>query len=114
MEKQQQNNQSPLLKKVLGIGAITFLSRIFGLVREIVITSLLGTTLFSDAFYLAYAIPNLFRRFTAEGAMLTTFIPNFTKVYKEKGALRAKEFARNFFWTLFFILLLFCVLFILA
>ena len=66
MEKQQQNNQSPLLKKVLGIGAITFLSRIFGLVREIVITSLLGTTLFSDAFYL-YAIPNLFRRFTAEG-----------------------------------------------
>ena len=45
--------KSPLLKKVLGIGAITFLSRIFGLVREIVITSLLGTTLFSDAFYLA-------------------------------------------------------------
>ena len=114
MEQQQQNNQSPLLKKVLGIGAITFLSRIFGLVREIVITSLLGTTLYSDAFYLAYAVPNLFRRFTAEGAMLTTFIPNFTKIYKEKGTVRAKEFARNFFWTLFFLLLLFCVLFILA
>ena len=72
------------------------------------------TTLYSDAFYLAYAIPNLFRRFTAEGAMLTTFIPNFTKLYKEKGELRAKEFTRNFFWTLFFLLLLFCVLFILA
>ncbi len=110
----QQDNQSLLLKKVFGVGAITFLSRIFGLLREIVITSLLGTTLYSDAFYLAYAVPNLFRRFTAEGAMLTTFIPNFTKIYKEKGELRAKEFARNFFWTLFFLLLLFCVLFITA
>ena len=38
----QQDKQSLLLKKVLGVGAITFLSRIFGLVREIVITSLLG------------------------------------------------------------------------
>ena len=95
MEKQQQNNQSPLLKKVLGIGAITFLSRIFGLVREIVITSLLGTTLFSDAFYLAYAIPNLFRRFTAEGAMLTTnLFPILQKFTKQKG-LCGQKFARN-------------------
>lgn len=102
------------LKKIFSISAITFLSRILGLFREITITSLLGTTIYSDAFYLAYAIPNLFRRFTAEGAMLSTFIPRITKLNQTKGEIRTREFIKNFFWCLFLLLIIFCIFFILT
>jgi putative peptidoglycan lipid II flippase len=99
------------LKKVFSIGIITFVSRVFGLLREMVITALLGTSLYSDAFYLAYAIPNLFRRFSAEGAMLSTFIPVFTKLHQTDQNY-AKKFSANFFWSLALLLTVFCLVFL--
>ena len=108
----QANQQFFFIQKIFSISLITFVSRIFGLVREVVITALLGTSLYSDAFYLAYAIPNLFRRFTAEGAVLTTFIPVFTKLRKKKGAQQTMHFSRDFFWSLAFVLGIFCLLFL--
>ncbi len=109
----QKKESSFFLKKIFSISFVSLISRIFGLLREIVITFLLGASIYSDAFYLAYAIPNLFRRFTAEGAMLTTFIPVFTKLHQEQGAAKAKKFAKNIFWSLFLLLSIFCILFIL-
>lgn len=100
------------LKKVFGISLVTLISRIFGLLREIAVTTLLGTSLYSDAFYLAYAIPNLFRRFSAEGAVLTTFIPVFTQLHQEQGSKKAKKFSKDFFWSLALILGIFCIIFI--
>ena len=107
------NNKNHLLK-IFSISLVTGFSRIFGLFREVTITALLGTTIYSDAFYLAYAVPNLFRRFTAEGAMLSAFIPKFTRFHKDNNELQIKEFVKNFFWSLFFILAIFCLFFILA
>ena len=62
----------------------TFVSRILGLVRDIVITGLLGTGLFLDAFVVMMKIPSVFRRLFAEGAFNQAFIPVLSE-YKESG-----------------------------
>jgi len=72
------------------------ISRILGLVREQVRAHFLGTTMYSDAFTFAFAIPNLFRRLTAEGAMTNAYIPVFTEI-KEKNSEKLWSFAANFF-----------------
>ncbi len=64
-----------LLKKSSYLVAFTMLSRILGLVREMVRASLLGTTALADAFSIAFLIPNLLRRLFAEGTMSAAFIP---------------------------------------
>ena len=106
------NDNPQFLKRFFSLSSITFISRITGLIREMVITTLLGTSFYSDVFYLAYSIPNLFRRFSAEGAMLTTFIPVFTKIQNEKKEEKSKQFVRNFFWSFFLLLSLFYALFL--
>ena len=63
------------LKKVV---SGTGLSRIFGLVRDISTTNLLGASLFHDIFVICLKIPNLFRRFFAEGAFNQAFIPIYS------------------------------------
>jgi putative peptidoglycan lipid II flippase len=60
------------------VSFFTFLSRIAGLVRDSVMGYYFGTGLAADAFFVAFRIPNLLRRFVAEGAMSTAFIPVFT------------------------------------
>jgi len=60
------------------VGAFTFISRVAGLVRDAVVGYYFGTGLAADAFFVAFRIPNLLRRFVAEGAMSTAFIPVFT------------------------------------
>ncbi len=60
------------------VGAFTLLSRAAGLVRDSVVGYYFGTGMAADAFFVAFRIPNLLRRFVAEGAMSTAFIPVFT------------------------------------
>ncbi len=60
------------------VGFFTFISRIGGLVRDAVVGYYFGAGLAADAFFVAFRIPNLLRRFVAEGAMSTAFIPVFT------------------------------------
>ena len=57
----------------------TAISRVFGLVRDIVTTSLLGASFLHDIFVVVLKIPNLFRRFFAEGAFSQAFIPVYSK-----------------------------------
>lgn len=66
---------SVFLKGVLKSSFGIFTSRIFGLIRDIVIAAYFGATALTDAFFVAYAIPNLFRAFFAEGALTSAFIP---------------------------------------
>jgi putative peptidoglycan lipid II flippase len=72
-----------LLRSMLSFSGMTFISRILGLVREIVIASTLGATVAADAFVVAFRIPNFLRRLFAEGSFSLAFVPVLTE-YKEK------------------------------
>ena len=86
-----------LLRSTLGMSGITMFSRLLGLVREQVRAHLLGTTFASDAFGIAFQIPNLLRRLVGEGAMSAAFIPIFTEEKERHGEEAAFRFARRFF-----------------
>lgn len=77
------------------VGLATFLSRILGFVRDMIIASLFGAMSSADAFFVAFRIPNLLRRLTAEGAMTAAFVPVFTDSYHNKGKTPAFLFACN-------------------
>ncbi len=89
-----------ILKSASIISLVTIVSRILGYVREQRIALLLGTTPVADAYYLAYRIPNLFRRLVAEGSMTASFIPVFTTYMREKTKEEVWDFANKLFWTL--------------
>jgi len=86
------------------VSIITLLSRVMGLLREMVRAWALGTSIYADAFALAFSLPNLFRRLTAEGAMSNAFIPVFCDLDKESGRDRALAFSASFFWVLALVL----------
>ena len=65
------------------IGSLTAFSRVLGFVRDIAFATFLGAGAAADAFLVALKLPNMFRRFSAEGAMTNAFLPNFiAKAYK--------------------------------
>ena len=70
------------LKSISTVGAWTGLSRIFGLIRDISTTSLLGASVFHDIFVITLKIPNMFRRFFAEGAFNQAFVPIYADLQK--------------------------------
>ena len=72
-----------LFKSTAVIGVMTFISRIFGYIRDAVIFIFLGATGSTDAFFVAFRIPNFLRRLFAEGAFSQAFIPVLSE-YKEK------------------------------
>lgn len=73
-----------LLRSSLLTGSMTMLSRVLGLIRDIVLASVLGAGGAMDAFAIAQKIPNFFRRLFAEGAFSQAFIPVLSE-YREKG-----------------------------
>jgi putative peptidoglycan lipid II flippase len=64
------------------VSALTFLSRILGLVREMVFAALLGAGFYADAFQAAFKIPNLLRDLFAEGALSSAFVPTYARTLK--------------------------------
>ena len=93
-----------ILKTASIISLVTIVSRILGYVRDQRIVLLLGTSHISDSFFLAYRIPNLFRRLVGEGSMTSSFIPVFTTYMRDKSKEEVWEFANNLFWTLALVL----------
>ena len=71
-----------ILRSTTIIGKLTLLSRLLGYLRDMLIARLFGASIATDAFFIAFKIPNLFRRFFAEGAFSNAFIPVLTE-YKE-------------------------------
>ena len=72
----------------------TLISRISGYVRDILIAVFLGTSIFADAFFVAFRLPNTFRRLFAEGTFNAAFIPSYTSIKlsnKDKGKNFADE-----------------------
>jgi len=86
------------------VGAGTLLSRILGLVRDVIITSLFpaGTSL--DAFVVAFRIPNLLRRLFGEGALNAAFVPVFSEYLTKRTKREAFDLARTVITALFLIL----------
>ncbi len=74
-----------IFKSALIMGSSTFVSRILGFVRDVVIANFLGSTYQADAFFVAFRIPNLLRRLFGEGSLTASFIPVFTNYHIEKG-----------------------------
>lgn len=78
------SSQSIILKTIQ-VGANTFLSRIFGLAREILLLRLLGVGVLADAFNTAFMLPNSLRKIFAEGALTSAFVPTFIHTLKKDG-----------------------------
>jgi putative peptidoglycan lipid II flippase len=76
------------------VSALTVVSRITGLARDVVVGYLFGAGTAADAFFVAYRIPNLFRRFVAEGAATAAFIPIFTGYLTAGPRAEANRVAR--------------------
>ena len=84
-----------LLRAFATVGGYTGLSRILGLARDILIASVLGTGPLADAFFVAFRLPNMFRRLFAEGAFNAAFVPLFARRMEEEGRAAAQAFAEE-------------------
>tara|TARA_Y100000996_G_scaffold154327_1_gene118850 strand:- start:320 stop:1879 length:1560 start_codon:yes stop_codon:yes gene_type:complete len=90
----------------------TFLSRILGFVRDILIAKFLGSTVIADAFFVAFRIPNFFRRVLAEGAYSAALIPVFSGVVIDpKNDHEASDFVENTMSVLLFITIILTFIF---
>jgi len=96
-----------LLKKTSIVSFMTLLSRILGLVRDVVFARMFGASLVMDAFLVANRIPNMLRRFFAEGAFSQGFVPVMARYREQHSEPEAREFAGAVAGTLG--LVLFCV-----
>ncbi len=92
------------------VGSITILSRVLGFVRDVLIAAVLGTSSVADAFFVAFRVPNMFRRLFAEGAFDAAFIPLFAKRLHAEGPPAAQAFAGQALAGLTLVLVVFTVL----
>ncbi len=83
------------------------ISRVAGLIRDMVVAAVFGAGLVTDAFFVAFTIPNLLPRFFAEGSLTAAFVPTFTDVLQQEGTDEARRVVR-ICWTLL-LLVLSCV-----
>ena len=82
----------------------TFMSRISGFIRDIFIAAFLGAGIFSDIFFIAFKLPNLFRRVTAEGALTSAVVPIYSKLREQKNKLLADKYLKSLIWKLVILL----------
>ena len=104
-----------LLKSTGTIAGLTFVSRIFGFVRDIMLARVLGAGAAADAWQLAFQLPNIFRRLFAEGAFSAAFVPLFNrKLEDDEGRNAAQNFAVDVLSVFVPILLVFTAIMMLA
>ena len=82
------------LRNVFTVGAFTMLSRVLGLVREMLQSRLIGAGMEQAAFTLAFAIPNMARKLFGEGALTAAFVPVFKGEVESDSLERASQLAR--------------------
>tara|TARA_Y100000816_G_C26085754_1_gene572919 strand:- start:507 stop:2036 length:1530 start_codon:yes stop_codon:yes gene_type:complete len=85
-----------LIKSTGTFGFYTIISRLLGYLRDILIAVFLGTSFIADAFFVAFRIPNTFRRLFAEGTFNAAFVPSYTSEMI-KGSSKSKKFAGEIF-----------------
>lgn len=80
-----------LLRSVATVSGFTFLSRILGFVRDFVIARSFGADAATDAFFVAFKLPNLLRRMFAEGAFSQAFVPLLGEYHKQRGEAETRR-----------------------
>ncbi len=89
-----------LIKSTSTFGFFTLISRILGYIRDILIAIFLGTSVLADVFFVAFRIPNTFRRLFSEGTFNAAFVPSYTSEMV-KGKKQSNKFANSIFNLLF-------------
>ena len=90
------------------IGGLTAISRVLGFGRDVILAVTIGAGPIADAFFVAFKLPNLFRRLTAEGAITNAFLPAYAKARKQSQAaadLLAAEIQLTLLWGLLALML---------
>ena len=100
-----------LIKGFKTNAVFTLISRITGFIRDIFFAHFLGASVHSDIFFIASKIPNLFRRITAEGALMASFLPVYSGLLGSKKQFLAEEFSKLIFIILFFVIMLLTITF---
>src|SRR5690554_2085018 len=95
-----------LVKSTATIGGYTLVSRVLGFVRDITIAAGLGAGWLSDAFFVAFKLPNFLRRLFAEGAFNSAFVPMFAGMLAGDGEEKARRFASEAMSFLLLLLLI--------
>ena len=110
-----------LVRATASIGGLTLVSRVLGMVRDMLMARYVGAGLASDAFLIAWRLPNLFRALFAEGAFAAVFVPMFNRRMTEaeqakvdSGLAAANAFAGQVLSVLFPFLVLFTVIMMVA
>jgi putative peptidoglycan lipid II flippase len=103
-----------LVRTLGSVGGLTLASRMLALVRDSLQATFVGASFASDAFLVAFRLPNMFRAFFAEGAFTAAFIPMFNRKSAEGGLAPALAFAERAFAVLFAFLALFTVVMLAA
>lgn len=99
-----------LLKAASTVSLLTLASRVTGLARDLLMASFFGANALTDAFNVAFRIPNLFRRFFAEGAFSQAFIPVLATSKAQQGEDATRVLIAHVATALAWVLLLTCVL----
>ena len=99
-EHQQSRENTKVAKAAGVVGLATMLSRIFGFIRDMVVAAFFGAGLITDAFFVAFRIPNLLRRLLGEGSLTVSFVPVFTEYLNKKSKEEAFELANIVFTIL--------------
>ncbi|MDD4997931.1 MAG: lipid II flippase MurJ, partial [Syntrophales bacterium] len=93
MVKIQGSENARVIRAAGVVGTATMLSRVFGFIRDMIVAGLFGAGLSTDAFFVAFRIPNLLRRLLAEGSLTVSFVPVFTEYLKNRTREEALELA---------------------
>src|SRR5476649_68774 len=101
-------------RAIATVGGFTLLSRVVGFIRDIVLSAVLGSGAIADAFFVAFKLPNFFRRLFAEGAFSAAFVPLFARELQVEGRDAAVTFARQAHAALLVVLVPFSIVLILG
>ena len=86
-----------MIRRILTVGGFTFLSRLTGFARDIVLAAILGAGPVADAFFVALRLPNHFRAIFAEGAFNAAFVPAYARIREQQGTAAVQLFADRIF-----------------
>jgi len=104
MADQHGSENSRVIRAAGVVGMATMLSRVFGFLRDMIVAGLFGAGLTTDAFFVAFRIPNLLRRLLAEGSLTVSFVPVFTEYLKNRTREETLELADIAFTALSIVL----------
>ena len=85
------SEQHKITKAATIIGTGTLLSRIFGFLRDMVVAYFFGAGMAADAFFVAFRIPNLWRKLVGEGSLTISFIPVYTEYLTQRSEEETRE-----------------------